>query len=100
MIFQRWATRLFLALLLVAVQQFGALHRLGHAAEQLAGMPQTQLCDACLDIAALDSPAFDTGCAAARSLAPEATSPLQRGIAALVGGAPGAYRSRAPPRLA
>lgn len=99
MAFRPLAPRIFLALLLVAVQQFGTLHRLEHAAGQLAGLPQTQLCEPCLDIAALDSPTFDTGGAAAGVPPPEATVPRWRHTTVISAGAPDAYRSRAPPRL-
>jgi len=90
---------MLLALLFVAVQQFGMLHQLDHAVEQLAGLPQTQLCEACLEIAALDSPALDTGGTAAALPHPETTAAHWHRSAAITGGAPGAYRSRAPPTL-
>ena len=97
---QRLGSRALLALLLVLAQQVGGLHRLGHAADALAGLPQAEVCDACLALATLDTPAVDAVWAAPTWPAFQAPPARDLAIASGATGAPCAYRSRAPPRRA
>lgn len=100
MSFRPFGLRVLLALLLVLAQQFGGPHRLGHAADALAGLPQSETCANCLALAALDSPAVDAPPAVPPWRVFQASPPPGRTEAGVAARSPCAYRSRAPPRLA
>lgn len=97
---RRFPLALLLAVLLLAAQHLAAVHQLGHAEEQLAGLTHGNACSTCLMVAALDTPVLDAIGPAAAPTFGRASPPAAQGEAAWVGGAPCAYRSRAPPRLA
>lgn len=99
MTLRRLASVVGLALLLVLMQQFAAMHHLAHAIEQLHGLPHAAACDTCVAVVALDSPAVDSPGVIAVSPALVAVRAMAPVSSAIVAARPAAYRSRAPPRL-
>jgi hypothetical protein len=94
---QRLASRVLLALVLVWAQQLGAVHRLGHAFEQIAGLAHEPACETCCALCAIDGPSTPSVAAMALLPAGFAAAPTERAVGFIVHGGQGFYRSRAPP---